>query len=289
MDKAIHGPKPLVSDGGRLMAKTVQELHEEFEVRGFLGKGIAAGVADLRAENGDWFQLAETLNTCLVEMAVAATAAVKTNSWDAKAVAVRVLLRSCGNLEGVILMCERGMVAQGRILTRNLMEDAFAMAALHDNPDKYLALLKEDSEGSRRLQGNFIVLQGLVEKGETLDKLQAAIDALGKLRPMSPKAIAELGPLNKQYLAYQRLSDDAAHTSARSLDKHVEADAQRTGWHYKWGAGDAGEIAATLHHAVLAGIPIGVALTQMLDDKANNEKFGDVSERFLKMPAVEII
>ena len=186
-------------------------------------------------------------------------------------------------------MCERGMVAQGRILTRNLMEDAFAMSALHDNPDKYLALLKEDSEGSRRLQGKFIILQGLVEKGETFDKLQAAMDALGNVRPMSPKAIAELGPLHKQYLAYQRLSDDSAHTSARSLDKHVQADAQRTGWCYKWGAGGAGEIATTLHHAVLAGIPTGVGLTQMLNDKANNERFGDISERFLKMPAVGTI
>jgi len=271
------------------MAKTAQELHEEFEMFGFLGKGITTGITDLRAENGGWFELAEDLNACLVGTATTATAAVKTNSWDAKAVAVRVLLRSCGNLQGVILMCERGMVAQGRILTRSLMEDAFAMAALHDNPEKYLALLKEDSEGSRRLQGSFIILQGLVEKGETLDKLQAAMDALGKLRPMSPKAIAELGPLNKQYLAYQRLSDDSAHTSARSLDKHVQADAQRTGWRYKWGAGEASDIAVTLHHAILAGIPIGVGLTQMLDDKSNNEKFGDVSERFLQMPAVGMI
>ena len=32
----------------------------------------------------------------------------------AEAVAVRVLLRSCGTLQGVILLTERGMSAEGR-------------------------------------------------------------------------------------------------------------------------------------------------------------------------------
>jgi|HubBroStandDraft_2_1064218.scaffolds.fasta_scaffold69281_3 hypothetical protein len=269
--------------------KTPDELHEEFEIRGFLGKGIASGIPDLRAENEGWFTLIEDVNELLVRTAAAATNTVKTNSLAPEAVAVRIVLRSCGTLQGVILMTERGMVAEGRILTRSLVEDAFCIAALHDNPVSFLEILKEDSEGSRRLQGKFILAQDMIDKGASRDKLQAAIDALGKPDTMSPKAIAAMGPLLKQYLAYQRLSDDAAHTSARSLDRHVKSDAARSGWCYKWGAGSREENAVTLHHAVLASLPIGVAITQMLKDTDNNSRFGDLADRFQAMPPVGVI
>src|SRR5258707_616377 len=88
------------------MQKTAAELHEEFEVKGFLGRGIINGISDLRAENQDWFSLAEDLNIALVETATAATGVVKTGNWEPEAVAVRILLRSCGSLEGAILMTE---------------------------------------------------------------------------------------------------------------------------------------------------------------------------------------
>lgn len=265
------------------------DLHDEFETEGFLGKGITAGIPTLREENKGWFELADDMNRTMMKAAVAATGAAKKGNWDPEAVATRIHLRACGTFEGVVLLAERGMVAQSRLLTRSLIEDSFGMAALYDSPTRYLELLKEDSEGSRRLQGKFLLTQGLVNNGAPRDKLQAAMDALGKPDTMSPKAVAAMGPLLPQYLAYQRLSDDSAHTSARALEKHVKVNSDRTAWCYKWGAGTAGENAATLHYAVLAAIGIGVAITQLLNDSVNNAEFAALGNRFQAMPNVEVI
>ncbi len=101
------------------------DIDEGFEENGFLSAGIANGIANLRAEEADWFKIAEDVNAALMRTAKAATAAVKTTSMTPEAVAVRVLLRSCGTLQGVILLTERGMVAEGRMLARNLIERAF--------------------------------------------------------------------------------------------------------------------------------------------------------------------
>ena len=85
------------------------DFPERFREEGFLSAGITNGIANVRAENTDWFRLAEDTNEALMRAATAATSAVKTTSMAAEAVAVGVLLRSCGTLQGVILLTERGM------------------------------------------------------------------------------------------------------------------------------------------------------------------------------------
>lgn len=262
------------------------DLHEGFEENGYLSAGITNDIARLRAENADWFKLAEDINSVLMRTAKATTNAVKTNSWAPEAVAVRVLLRSCGTLQGVILLTERGMVTEGRNLVRSLLENAFGIAALVDNPDTFVEMLKKDSEASRQRQRKFIIAQALIANGAKRDRLQAAIDDIGKIEMMNLKKVAELGPMVAMYLAYQRLSDDAAHISAKSLNRHVWTDAARSGWNYKWSIGDQGENAATLHYTILAALTIGAGITQMLKDTSGNAEFGDLSNRFQSMPPV---
>ena len=75
--------------------------------------------------------------------------------------------------------------------------------------------------------------------------------------------MAALGPLIQEYLFYQRLSDDAAHPSSKSLHRYMVTGGSRSGgWSgYKSGAGDQGENEATLHSAILAALPIGIGIT----------------------------
>ncbi len=119
--------------------------------------------------------------------------------------------------------------------------------------------------------------------------MQAAIKAADKFDTMSPKKIAELGPLTELYLAYQRLSDDSAHPSARALEHHVQANADRSGWNCMWCIGEQGQNAATLRFAILAALAIGVGVTQMLGDMNGNAEFGKLSERLDTMPPVPIV
>jgi hypothetical protein len=264
------------------------DFPDRFKEEGFLSTGIKNSIVSVRAENADWFDLAEDTNAVMMRAAIAATSAVKTTSMAPEAVAVRVLLRSCGTLQGVILLTERGMVVEGRMLARSLIENAFCIAALLAEPAAILKMLKADSEASRRQQGKFALAERLIAEGAQRDKLQSAIDAIDKKAEiMSPKKIAAMGPLFRQYLFYQRLSDDAAHPSSKSLHRHMLSDASRSGWSgYKSGAGDRGENAATLHSAILAALPIGVGITQMLKNKDGNAEFGDLAERFQAMPPV---
>ena len=109
----------------------------------------------------------------------------------------------------------------------------------------------------------------MIAKGEGRDKLLAAIDQLGKPDTMNVKKLASLGPLIKQYLYYQRLSDDAAYTSGKALEHHVAQE--DGGWHFRWGPATAEETAATLHHLVIGAMLIAVGVVQILKDEANGK------------------
>lgn len=260
---------------------------DDFQERGFLGQRIADIVPNLRADNFDWFALADDANIALTRLAEWATGATRTTSMSPEAVAVRLLLRSCGLFQGVVLLIERGMVAEGRTLTRSLIENAFGIGALIHHSTEFMAMLREDSEASRQSQRKFILAEDLIASGATRERLQAAIEAIeGRPRTMSPKALAGLGPLKRLYLSYQRLSDGAVHLSAASLDRHVSANAERTHWCYRWGPGEDGENAATLHHAISAAISVGVGTCEFLENSKLNAEFAALAERFSAMPPV---
>jgi hypothetical protein len=264
-------------------------MHEEFQKQGYLGKGIEDARTEFRAANAEWFALADDTNALMMQAVLSATELAKTDSWSAKAVATRIALRASGNLQGAILMAERGMTVQARILARALTEDAFCIAAIDSSADQFIGMLREDSDASRRLQAKFIDAKNLIDAGEQRGRLMDAITALGRPEILSPKRVAEMGPLTKQYLAYQRLSDDSAHTSAKSINHHVLANEDRTGWCYKIGPATALENASTMHNILLAALPTIIGITQIVGDEETNEAALPLMDRFTGMPAVGVI
>jgi Family of unknown function (DUF5677) len=252
---------------------------DSFEKAGFLSMTPSNGIDTIRAENADWFGLAEDLNRAFTKLAVTSTDTVKTSLWDPRSVAVRLLLRCCGNFQGVILLTERGMVVEGRTLVRSLTEGAFAVAALVNKPSEYIGLLKSDSEASRSRQANFVLAQKLIDDSQRQANLQAVIDAIGKVECVNLRRLAELGPLLRQYLSYQRLSDGAAHVSARALDRHVRRNQSHDGWCYQWGPGRRETNAATLYHAILAAVPVALGVTEVLNDTKGNAELAYIVNR----------
>ncbi|MCA0199869.1 MAG: hypothetical protein LCH56_03400 [Proteobacteria bacterium] len=259
---------------------------EEFECRGFLADAVAGATQHLRAENAGWFELAEALNLSLMAVIMRGMGSARRGNWDADAVGVRILLRVSGMLQGVVLLAERGMIAEARTLTRSAVESVLHVGALHEQGAAYIEMLKADSEASRKRQGKFILAEGLLTDGDPRNKLEAAITEIESAKPINLKDVASLSPFAKEYLAYQRLSDDAAHLTGKSLNRYIRVAGDRSGWSYAIGQGEPAEIAATLHHVVRAGLAVGVAVTSLLKDQAGNAELAALSERYGKMPEV---
>jgi hypothetical protein len=263
--------------------------HAERGGEGFLDSSDMDFVLRARTDNVEWFKLTDDVWLAMRSAADRAIASANTNSWSPEAIGTRLLMRAVDMFQGVILLTERGLVAESRTLARGLIEAAFCIAALHDNADKFIAMLREDSEAARSKQAKFILAESLVSDPAAKERLQQTIEEIGKTTIMSPKAIAALGPLQKQYLSYQRLSDGAAHVTARSLHRYVWLDSDGAGWHYRWEGATRDETATTLYHSVLAALSVGVGITQLSKDLAGNAEFGILAERFSRMPETPVI
>jgi hypothetical protein len=250
---------------------------------GFLGYD-AHEISVFRSDNKELFELAETVNKRLIHLTEFCASTVNESSWHPKAVAVRLLMRSCGLLQGVILLSERGMIVESRTLLRGIHEASFSIAALHDDAETYISLLKSDSEASLKNQMKFLIDQQLAPSSNSAQLIQESINNIKpKQKLINQKFVALMGPLASQYLAYQRLSDDSVHVTARSLNHYIKHNKDGSGWHYEWLVGNQKSVAKNLYIAILAALPIGLGVAWIVDDEAAIQNFSDLAMTFHKM------
>lgn len=244
-------------------------------------------IRQIREDSANWFSLAEDLNIALSRLIDLAQHQIKCTSMDPLAIGVRTLMRTAGMYRGALLLTERGMTSEARTLTRSVLDGAFAVAALLANPEPSIKMLKDDYEQSRIQQAQFIRNQNLVLDKQTITNLMKVIEKPGKFCFMTSKGLAGKGVLLKQYLFYQRLSEDSAHISIKSLNRHVQKVGD--GWRYLLEPGTVPENEATLYHAISAMLAVSIGMTELLEFSDLNQEFSALSDRFAEMPAAEVI
>jgi hypothetical protein len=252
---------------------------------GFLSSEIDDTRPAIMEANAMSFALSKDANLLMMKIVQEALDSVHTTSWDPKAVVVRLLLRATGAFQGAMLLAERGMYVEGRIMARTLLEVSFSIGALSEAESTFMQMLRDDHFKSRRQR--FVTLQKLGYAKTDSDRklLLSAINALDKsLDLISPKTVSALGPLEFQYLAYQQLSDDSAHVSAASLDHYVEPFEERVYWSYKCGCGTPSEIEVTLYYILYALVPILVGAAELLEFEHFADELASLLQRFEALP-----
>ena len=245
---------------------------------GFISDETRESVSDLISVNADWFGLLRELVGTLQVTAIKACEHVKGSPFDKLPLSLLLLHRANGQLQGAVILLERGMVVEARTLLRSLLESAFVMAGIHDNFDAVKAMLIADADAAKKGQANVIIKQGMTDDPAAL---QERFREFGKVQTLPIDRLAELGPLNKMYLLYRVISNDSAHPSGKSLRRHVRMVPDKSGWNgYLLGPSDPEEVAETADQLIMTGACLGVAFTQMVEDAENNELLGNLSERY---------
>lgn len=142
-----------------------------------------------------------------------------------------LMTRVVETYQGVILMLERGMTSQARMLVRSQLEALFTMAAIAKNShlyDSYVAqhyvstisALKAARRWKQKsLKGRLTKekIDELISKNE--DKLKSA-----KANPLKPYMWAEKAGLSDFYNVFYVENSSAVHSNMWALDDHVSVD-----------------------------------------------------------------
>lgn len=272
-----------------MAVEATDDIEKAFAARGFLAPEVTADVTGrVRMANRDWFKLCEDISDCLQRTTFKnMTLAQGALSFAPETVAELFAIRAAGTLQGAIIMAERGMAVEARSLVRSLLEDAFCLAALHERPVEFLAMIEADDSAARKGQAKAILKNNLASDPDSQKRLLAFLDGLPKkVQMLGMETVADLGPLNIQYLMYRMLSNDAVHPSATSLRRHMNFNPERTAWiGFIVGPATFKEIAETLDYAAIAANAVGIALTGIFKDADSNSEFAELSKRYQVLSA----
>jgi hypothetical protein len=147
---------------------------------------------------------------------------------DPKFIAMALLARTIGNLEGALDMIEKGKVVEARTLTRCCWENLFWAAALTKKGDEFINKIVADDAFSREKRGKRLVNWSKSQETprDFESKLEEFLKDYAEKNPeragIQHAAAADAGNVRGGYIIYGELSTDAAHPSAVSLSRHVE-------------------------------------------------------------------
>lgn len=173
-----------------------------------------------------WTQLADGLGqTGLDILAGAPVTVTKKKFADPKVLAITLMSRTLSNFMGMFALIDNDLVVEARILVRCCFENAFWIAGLHGQGDKFVRKMLQDEMRSRYVRGELALskrtqLLEHVEK-RLREKLRSINEHWPGAKSLNPKCVALSGLLRDGYLIYSQLSADAAHPTVTSLHRHV--------------------------------------------------------------------
>jgi hypothetical protein len=173
-----------------------------------------------------WTQLADNIGQIGYEILGGRPVTITAKgSADPKVLAITLMSRTLSNFRGVFALIDSGLIVEARVLVRCCFENAFWIAGLHADSERFARKMLQDEMRSRRVRGEWVLsttaeLSEEVEK-RLRDQLRMIKEKWPDAKSLSPKDVALSGLLRDGYLTYSQLSADAAHPTVTSLHRHV--------------------------------------------------------------------
>jgi hypothetical protein len=222
----------------------------------FLSNTIQTWIDRHRHDHKEWFALADELSELGHEM----IPALQIPAGNVQVTLTALLfLRGLSNIQAVILLTERGMTPEARLLARSCFETVFYLGAVRKDTGVRDRLIKDDAYRRNGIAKGILQHSEMAElKPEIKEKLiqfqrqlQESDLGIAGFPIWEAADKAGLKPIYDTY--YRGLSNDSAHPSISSLNHYVNVDAHGSMDALKWGPG-VSNIADTLEQACVAAL-----------------------------------
>ncbi|CAN7766006.1 DUF5677 domain-containing protein [Cupriavidus necator] len=195
---------------------------------GFLSPNVDAWRQEVRENATEWFALAEDINRASV--AILVTLAPSSGS-DRELGAAAMFARALQSFEAVILLTERGMLADAGALARNIVESAIylgGLAMIADFPQRMAAsnnahFASMAAALAAHLEDDMGDAEAAADMRTLVDDVKAKGYVLKDIKLLQLAKEVGLDPLYQ--VVYRKLSGDSAHASLESMNRHLARNA----------------------------------------------------------------
>jgi hypothetical protein len=268
---------------------TDDEIRQSIAEHGFLSPAVADFPAMYRDAAKGYFDMAEEFSRIGQSIAVRAMNAVPDDHRDPIVMATLLLLRTLQSFQAAVVLCERGMATEARMILRSLFENSFCVAALIDDAPKVMAAFESDEKHTQKALAKFVAqsddrMQHLDAKTKRAIRTAAsnADQVWGKVKQLAIDEIAKKSAYSDAYLMFRTLSADASHPSHRSLDRFFDRKGGEV-WDFTLGPQPANIVADSINTGCLALAGVLVAFTQFVGDTEGNRDAARVLAAYAKV------
>lgn len=240
---------------------------------GFLSTEILKHVRMTRDKHVKWFNLCQDVNYFSHRVMFE----LKLHNEDPQEILVAVLFVKCmETFEAIILLIERGMVLQSKMLARCLLEALFKLGGLAKCPDLVPDYILSDElqrkkllEKAKNCSFNPFGHSKNINYEQLLKDLKNEVKEKN-IREITVKEFAEKAGLYDWYLTGYALLSDSIHSTPRDLQYYLNANAKQEIISLKWGPGSEG-LDDILHMGINSLLLSIIAVVQFFKLNSNLE------------------
>ena len=258
------------------------------EKNGFLGTTISGWIPKIRAKYRNLFELADETN----ELCQSSMFELEPHSKHLQELLIASLfLRALSGYQATILLAERGMVSESRVMARTMLETVFLLSAIQKEPQLANDYAREDQHNRLKLLNKFKALHGgnlpadispneIVELENELKQDPGRNQS--KVRSTEEWAIK--AGLHDWYLSAYAMLSMSVHTKARDVEDYMIRDTKEEVRGFQWGPSIFGiqEVVMTAIEAML----IALSAAAIVFEKNKTEPINRLHNRLQNLVAV---
>jgi len=227
--------------------------------KGFLGKEVEQWIPRIRNAHKGLFVLADEVN----EYCQKAMYKFEAHNKDKQEVLVSTLyIRTLNNYQASILLAERGMMPQSRVIVRAMVEALFSLCAIAKSEKYADDFILEDQKNRLKYLNKFRQLHGGLppdankEEVELLEKQLKEEIRAGEIKEKSTEQWSKDAGMHDWYLTAYSVLSATVHSKVKDLERYLALNDKNEIVEFRWGPDDhdVEEILMTLIQGMLTAL-----------------------------------
>jgi hypothetical protein len=205
---------------------------------GFLGKEMRSYISDIRSEYSGLFNLCDEIN----KLCHKTLFEIDAHSREAQEILTATLyMRIKSSFQGVVILAERGMIPQAKMILRSILEAMFTLCALSKNVELCDFYIQADQKKRLKQLYKLRMLKSGLPSASKETELQSLEQELKKdieekgIKLLNVEQWAKEAGLHDIYLSVYTVLCDPVHTNVRDLERYLVLDENNEIKEFNWG------------------------------------------------------
>lgn len=232
---------------------------------GFLGKEIEQWIQRIRNAHPSFFALAGEVN----KYCQSAMYTFEVHNKDKQEVLVSTLyIRALNNYQAAILLAERGLMPQSRVLVRAMIEALFSLCAIAKSEKYANEFILEDQRNRLRFLNKYRQLHGGLPPDVNREEVEALQQELqediktSEIKKKSTEQWSIDAEMHDWYLTAYSVLSESVHSKVKDLERYLVLNDENEITEFRWGPDDHDieSILTTLIQGMLTALNCTVSL-----------------------------